>query len=391
MAVAEGNVRYGTQIPFGKPINITDREYFSRLLKNQGLELVISKPVIGRITKDWSVLVCKRISHSDGSFAGVAFGSLKVVDYFSNMFSAIDVGKRGVISLRDEDLGVIVRYPKTTEISDLVGSKVIADKTINMFRANPNSGTYTSISKADNIERTISYRKISTYPFYIIVAQSTDDYLFPWRKEAAIELSLLGCFTLITLFAVRMINKRTHEMLAFQMLERQNEDLDALVKERTADLAELTEYLEEKVQERTVQLSEANFKLQEGIAERKQVEAELRKSEERYRALVETTSDWVWEVDADAKYTYAASKVQKILGYSPEEVLGRTPFELMPEDEAHRVGAIFADIAADRRSFSGLINANLHRNGQLVILETSGVPILVSMGGSLVIGVWTVM
>ncbi|MGA2401301.1 MAG: sigma 54-interacting transcriptional regulator [Syntrophobacteraceae bacterium] len=111
------------------------------------------------------------------------------------------------------------------------------------------------------------------------------------------------------------------------------------------------------------------------ITERKLVEEDLRKSEERYRALVETSSDWVWEVDADAKYTYADPKAKKILGYEPEEIIGRTPFQLMPAEEAKRVGAIFAEIAANRSPFSSLINTNLHRNGQLVILETSGVPI----------------
>ena len=47
------------------------------------------------------------------------------------------------------------------------------------------------------------------------------------------------------------------------------------------------------------------------ITERKLVEEDLRKSEERYRALVETSSDWVWEVDADAKYTYATQRQKK--------------------------------------------------------------------------------
>jgi PAS domain S-box-containing protein len=111
------------------------------------------------------------------------------------------------------------------------------------------------------------------------------------------------------------------------------------------------------------------------ITERKKVEDALKQSEERYRALVETSADWVWEVDANANYTYADPKIEKILGYESEEVIGRTPFQLMPEDEAQRVRTIFAQIAVERRPFSGLINVNLHRDGRQVILETSGVPI----------------
>jgi PAS domain S-box-containing protein len=112
------------------------------------------------------------------------------------------------------------------------------------------------------------------------------------------------------------------------------------------------------------------------ITERSRAEAKVRESEERYRALVETSSDWVWEIDANATYTFAAPRVQEILGYSPEEVLGRSPFEFMPEIEARRVKAIFADIAAERRPFSRLVNANQHRNGRLVILESNATPII---------------
>ena len=98
-------------------------------------------------------------------------------------------------------------------------------------------------------------------------------------------------------------------------------------------------------------------------------------SEKRYRSLVETSSDWLWEIDANGRYTYVSSKVREIFGYAPEEVIGRTPFDLMPEEEARRVGAIFAEIAAEQRPFSLIENVNLHRDGRRVVLETSGVPV----------------
>ena len=111
------------------------------------------------------------------------------------------------------------------------------------------------------------------------------------------------------------------------------------------------------------------------ITERKKMEDVLKRSEEKCRALVETSSDWVWMVDANVNYTYADPKIKTILGYEPEEVIGRTPFQLMPEKEAQRVQTIFTQIAAERRPFSNLININLHRDGRQVILETSGVPL----------------
>ncbi|MEK7796213.1 MAG: PAS domain S-box protein, partial [Pseudomonadota bacterium] len=104
-------------------------------------------------------------------------------------------------------------------------------------------------------------------------------------------------------------------------------------------------------------------------------------SEERFRALVETTSDWIWEVDARGVYTYASPKVKDLLGYAPEEVVGKTPFDFMPPDEAAKVGRQFAEIAAARRPFERLENVNLRKDGRRVVLETSGVPVLDRDGG----------
>ncbi len=110
------------------------------------------------------------------------------------------------------------------------------------------------------------------------------------------------------------------------------------------------------------------------ISEHKKAEDELRHSEERFRSLVETTSDWIWEVDRDNRYSYVSPKIADILGYAPHEILGKTPFDLMPEFERERVRAAFLEIARNSAPFQGMENINLHRNGSRVVLETSGVP-----------------
>jgi PAS domain S-box-containing protein len=104
-------------------------------------------------------------------------------------------------------------------------------------------------------------------------------------------------------------------------------------------------------------------------------EERRREGELRYQDMVETTSDWIWEVDSQGRYTYSSPKVLDILGYLPAEVIGRTPFDLMPAEEARRVGAIFAEIVAARRPFAALQNTNCHKNGKLVVVESSGVPV----------------
>jgi PAS domain S-box-containing protein len=114
---------------------------------------------------------------------------------------------------------------------------------------------------------------------------------------------------------------------------------------------------------------------QESETEAKRAEKTLQQSEERFRSLVETTTDWFWEVDENAVYTYSSPKIRDILGYEPEEILGKTPFALMPPEEADRVAHIFAPYATSRRPFKLLENTNVHKDGHLVVLETSGLPI----------------
>lgn len=100
----------------------------------------------------------------------------------------------------------------------------------------------------------------------------------------------------------------------------------------------------------------------------------VRESEQRFRDLTESTSDWVWEVNLGGEYTYASPKIKELLGYSPEEVIGKTPFDFMPPGEAERVSQVFQRVVTSQDHFDSLENINIHKQGRLVTLETSGVP-----------------
>jgi PAS domain S-box-containing protein len=114
--------------------------------------------------------------------------------------------------------------------------------------------------------------------------------------------------------------------------------------------------------------------INQDITERKRAEEALLESKERFKNLIETISDWVWEVDQTGKYTYVSPKIRDILGYEPDEVIGKTPFELMPPEESEKVAGIFTGYIISQKPFAGLENINQHKDGRKVVLETSGVP-----------------
>lgn len=111
------------------------------------------------------------------------------------------------------------------------------------------------------------------------------------------------------------------------------------------------------------------------LIKRSQAEDVIIKSEERFRNMVETTSEWIWETDENYRYTYVSPKIKELLGYEPEEIIGKTHYDLMREDDVERLSAVFAPIAAERRPFCSIETMNIHKNGNTVVIETSGVPV----------------
>jgi two-component system cell cycle sensor histidine kinase/response regulator CckA len=116
------------------------------------------------------------------------------------------------------------------------------------------------------------------------------------------------------------------------------------------------------------------------VTERKRNEVALRESEERLRDITFSVGDWVWEVDQRGVYTYSSVKAYDLLGRTPEEVVGKTPFDFMSGEEATRVGAIFSEIAARKGPIEDLENWNLRKDGERLCLLTNGVPILDEAG-----------
>jgi PAS domain S-box-containing protein/putative nucleotidyltransferase with HDIG domain len=107
---------------------------------------------------------------------------------------------------------------------------------------------------------------------------------------------------------------------------------------------------------------------------------QIRESQQRFQSLVETLSDWIWEVNENGIYTYVSPKIRDLLGYEPEEVLGKALFDLMPPEEAERVKAVFESLLAAQQPIVALENSCCHKDGHLVMFETNGAPFFDAAG-----------
>jgi PAS domain S-box-containing protein len=115
-----------------------------------------------------------------------------------------------------------------------------------------------------------------------------------------------------------------------------------------------------------------------GLSQLKEIEAQriMRENEKRNLAIIQSTSDWIWELDRHGKYSYCSERVESILGYKAEEIIGKSPHDLMPKNERESINVIFQTTSETKEPLVNLENWKLHKNGNMVCLLTNVSPVL---------------
>jgi PAS domain S-box-containing protein len=110
------------------------------------------------------------------------------------------------------------------------------------------------------------------------------------------------------------------------------------------------------------------------ITERKLADEQLRRSEERYRILAETAPDAIVTMDERSIIVYANPATERVFGYAPEDLTGRSMTLLIPERfrATHRAGVVrYLETKERHIPWRGLELPGLHRSGEEVILEVA--------------------
>jgi len=117
------------------------------------------------------------------------------------------------------------------------------------------------------------------------------------------------------------------------------------------------------------------------VTEQIKAEQALRMSEQRFSQVVENAREWVWEINVDGLYTYVSPIVKKILGFSPEEIVGKKYFYDLfhPEDREALKKAAY-DTFTKKANFQKFLNRNIHKDGHTVWLSTSAMPMFDEKG-----------
>jgi PAS domain S-box-containing protein len=167
------------------------------------------------------------------------------------------------------------------------------------------------------------------------------DYVF---KPIVPEILLSKVSTFISLFQKTQEIKRQAIQLEVANQELQRE----IAKRQQAELAlkELNQQLELRVQQRTNELQQANERLQAELRERRQAEEALRASEVRFKAIIENSYEIITLTDAQDNIYYQNSVIERIRGYSLNQLSGKRPVHEVHPDDIPKVQAAMSAILA---------------------------------------------
>lgn len=108
------------------------------------------------------------------------------------------------------------------------------------------------------------------------------------------------------------------------------------------------------------------------ITERKKLEKALHDSEQHFRALIENALDVVTIINADATISYQSPPVEHVLGYKPEELIGRSMFDFIHPDDSPMVMGELAHGLQDP-DYSRLLEFRVrHKDGSWRHVEAVG-------------------
>ena len=219
---AQGIVSYGRGVDPKARVNNSDREYFFLQRDNPKAGLVVSNPVFARIDKRWVIPISRAIHLPDGSFGGVVYCNVEL-EHLAQVFSSIDVGRRGSVSLRDAELRIFARFPVPKDADKVFGRKLDVPELQALIQSGRDSGTYITSHTVDGVERKFAVRRVDDLPLYAVVGRATDEYMAPWRAQAAKIFVLEALFFLTTLISSWLIYRGWKRQMGI-MLELAREE-----------------------------------------------------------------------------------------------------------------------------------------------------------------------
>ncbi|HEM7808141.1 sensor domain-containing diguanylate cyclase [Burkholderia multivorans] len=187
---AQGNIVLDSQSDVPRHGNFSDRKYFTVHRDRADVGLYVSDPFASRLRGGTpSIVLSRRVSNADGSFAGVALIAINL-EYFHKLFAGLALGPHGSISLIGTDGIMVMRQPYELHT---IGRDISQAATFRRFRSAP-EGSFLERSSIDGVRRLYYFKTLPNLPLIVMVAEAEQDIYAAWHRRALTIGALVATF-----------------------------------------------------------------------------------------------------------------------------------------------------------------------------------------------------
>ncbi|KVW91079.1 sensor domain-containing diguanylate cyclase [Burkholderia cepacia] len=217
---ASGNIILDSSSNVPRHGNFADRKYFTVHRDNPNVGLYVSDPFASRLRDGTpSIALSRRISNSDGSFAGIALIAVNL-EYFHRLFAGLSLGQHGSMSLIGTDGIMVMRQPYNVSIA---GRDISKAATFRRFMSSP-EGVFTETASIDGVRRLYYFKHLPKLPLIIMVAEAEQEIYAAWQHRAvtigALVATFGAAFIALSIILSRQLRRRMRAESELVLLAR---------------------------------------------------------------------------------------------------------------------------------------------------------------------------
>ena len=411
--------------------NIADLPHFFAQRDSKTEKLFISPLYRAKAAQRWISSVSLRLNNSDGSFAGVVSAPLDS-SYFARTYQSVNLSPDDVITVISTGGEILFREPFSEQIigRSLKNTPLFLERLPKLP-----FGTFVTKSPIDGRERIFAYRAVSGLPLIMLVLQDRTEVLARWYEHTEIFGPLVALLTLVIILGTAALSRRTGELVEkSNLLEAtlnnmhqglivvDQYDRIAVYNRRALELLDLPEdllaaqprakdviayqaargefsnapdsvmqnvlppstggganvYVRERpdgtiLEIRTVPFANGGVvRTYRDITDWTHLDRELSRREKQFRLLADNATDIIARVSFDAVVLHISPSCASIVGYAPEEMLGRKMTDYIFEDDLAPTASEFGKIIKFNPPGAQRIEYRLrHKDGRLIWVESN--------------------
>lgn len=201
-----------------KPVDLSDREHFQVHRQRSIDELFISKPVLGRVSKRWSIQFTRPLYDKEGQFSGVIVLSVSP-EYFSRFYRSIQFPEDSSIGVVRQEGEILSRHPNP---ESALGKSLTEAPFLSPLP--PDFGVYERMSQVDGVNRMFAWRKVEGHNLIVLVGHAMAEMLRPYHEQRSRAFLAASGISVLLLLIGYMNHRSIKQRMAQERRLTDNEE-----------------------------------------------------------------------------------------------------------------------------------------------------------------------